>query len=264
MPVANAVARMTLRQSRRGAVGWLAGFAGLTLLYISSYKSVAQAKSAAINDYPESLKKALNLQDFTSPVGYLNATAFGIPLLLLTTVLVITMATRALAADEESGAMELILSYPLSRANLVLGRMAAMVSTLVGVAVVLTIVTLAAAHPVGLSIGVADVLAATFTWLLLACCLGSLALLASAAFGRRSTTTAVAGGAAVVAYLAASFLPLVDGLGWLRLLSPYNWFIAGNPLGKGLNAGYVALLLGTTVVATYLAELVLDRRDINT
>ncbi len=92
MPV-NAVARMTLRQGRRGAVGWLAGFAGLTLLYISSYKSVAQPKSAAINDYPESLKKALNLQDLTSPVGYLNSTAFGIPLLLITTVLVITMAT---------------------------------------------------------------------------------------------------------------------------------------------------------------------------
>jgi ABC-2 type transport system permease protein len=264
MPVANAVAQMTLRQSRRGAIGWLAGFAGLTLLYISSYKSVAQAKSSAINDYPESLKKALNLEDLTSPVGYLNSTAFGIPLLLLTTVLVITMGTRALAADEESGAMELILSYPLSRANLVLGRMAAMVSMLVGVAVVLTVVTLAMARPVGLSIGVAYVLAATFTWLLFACCLGSLALLASAAFGRRSTTTAVAGGAAVFAYLAASFLPLVDGLSWVRHFSPYNWFIAGNPLGNGLNAGYLLLLLGTTVVATYLAALVLDRRDINT
>ena len=261
---ASAVASLTLRQSRRGAIGWLAGFAGLTLLYMSSYKSVAQAKSAVINDYPESLKKALNLQDFTSPVGYLNSTSFGIPLLLLTTVLVITMATRALAADEESGAMELILSYPISRATLVLGRMAAMIAMLIGVAVVLTVVTLVVAHPVGLSIGTLDVVAATFTWFLFACCLGSLALLASAAFGRRSTTTAVAGGAAVGAYLAASFLPLVDGLGWIRHLSPYDWFIAGNPLGNGLNAGYIALLLATTVVAIYLAARVLDRRDINT
>ena len=263
MPV-SAVAEMTLRQGRRGAIGWLAGFAGLTLLYMSSYKSVAQAKSAVINDYPESLKKALNLQDFTSPAGYLNSTAFGIPLLLLTTVLAITMATRALAADEESGAMELLLACPLSRTNLVLGRMAAMVAMLLGVAVVLTMVTLAAAHPVGLSIGTLDVIAATTTWLLFACCLGSLALLASAAFGRRSTTSAVAGGAAVLAYLAASFLPLVDGLGWIRRLSPYDWFMAGNPLRNGLNPGYMALLVATTVIAIWLAATVLNGRDIYT
>jgi ABC-2 type transport system permease protein len=142
--------------------------------------------------------------------------------------------------------------------------MAAMIAMLIGVAVVLTVVTLAAAHPVGLSIGTFDVVAATFTWFLFACCLGSLALLASAAFGRRSTTTAVAGGAAVAAYLAASFLPLIDGMGWIRHLSPYDWFIAGNPLGNGLNAGYIALLLATTVIAIYLAAQVLDRRDINT
>ena len=75
---------------------------------------------------------------------------------------------------------------------------------------------------------------------------------------------AVTVGAAVLAYLAASFLLLVDHLGWIRHLSPYDWFTAGTPLGNRPNAGYIALLLATTVVAIYPAARVLDRRDFNT
>jgi hypothetical protein len=40
---------MTLRQSRRGTLGWIVGIAAVTLLYAASYKSVSGAKAAAIS-----------------------------------------------------------------------------------------------------------------------------------------------------------------------------------------------------------------------
>ncbi|SOD71024.1 ABC-2 type transport system permease protein [Jatrophihabitans sp. GAS493] len=256
------VARLTLRQNRRGAFGWIVGVAALTLLYSSSYKSIGGAKSAAISSYPASLKQALNLQDLTSPVGYLNATVFGIPLLLLTTIYVVSAATRSVAGDEESGALDLILAYPVSRSSLVLARMLAMVAVLVGWGVVLFGVVLLLRAPTGLSIGVSALAAETFTWLLLGCSLAGISLLISAAIGHPSNSLGIAAGVMLLAYLADSFIPLIDGLAWVRNLSPYYWFVGSDALSNGLSLWHCALLAGTAVAATALAAVALNRRDI--
>jgi ABC-2 type transport system permease protein len=100
---------------------------------------------------------------------------------------------------------------------------------------------------------VGDLAATTFTWVLLGCCLGSIALLASTAVGRRSATLGISAAVALFAYLADSFIPLIKHLGWLRNISPYDWFIGGDPLRNGLQAGHCALLLVTTLAATTLA-----------
>ncbi|SDI86502.1 ABC-2 type transport system permease protein [Frankineae bacterium MT45] len=254
--------RLTLRQNRRGALGWIIGLAALTLLYGSSFKSIGGAKSAAISSYPASLKQALNLQDLTSPVGYLNATVYGIPLLILTSIYVVSAATRSVAGDEESGALDLILAYPVSRTNLVLARMAAMIAVLVALGLVLFVVVLLLRSPTGLSIGADKLAAQTFTWLLFACSLAGVALLISAAVGHPSNSLGISAGVLLLAYLADSFIPLIGGLGWVRNLSPYYWFIGSDALASGLDLGYCALLAGTAIVTTALAAFALNRRDI--
>lgn len=257
------VARLTLRQNRRGSIGWVVGIAGITLLYGSSYTSVAGAKAAAIDNYSDSLKRALNLQDFGSASGYLNATVFGIPLLVLTTLFAVSWASREIAGEEESGVLDLLMAHPITRTGLVLGRFAAMAVVLVGMGVVMFAVVLVLREPTGLSIGAAEVAAATFTWFLFGACLGAVSLFVSALVGRRGATLAISAGLAVSAYLAASFLPLVDHLGWIRDLSPYYWFIGGDPLKNGLQVGFDLLLGGVVIAATCLAAAVFNRRDLH-
>ena len=256
------VARLTLRQNRRGSIGWIAGLAAITTLYVSSYQSVAATKAAVIANYPESLRRALNLQDFTSPAGYLNSTVYGIPLLLLTTVFVISSATRAVAGDEESGALDLLLSHPISRTSLVVGRMLSMVTVLLGLGIVVFAVVLILSGPAHLSIGAQQLAAATLTWVMLGCALGALSLFVSAVLGRRAATLAVSAGVALFGYLADSFIPLVAHLGWVRDVSPYDWFIGGDPLRNGLQLGRCGLLLVLTTTATILAAVALNRRDL--
>ncbi len=257
-----AVARLSLRQCRRGIISWIVGLVALTILYSISYRSIAGVKAAAVNDYPASLKQALNLQDLTSPAGYLGSTAFGIPLLLLTTIFVIGFATTAIAGEEESGALDLMLAYPVGRSSVVLARMAVMMGALTTMGIVLDVVLFLLRGPTGLDVGSAELVATTVTWLFMGCCLGSIGLFLSAVLGRRSLTLGVSAAGALFAYLAGSFLPLVDGLRWIRLLSPYYWFDEGNPLSNGLQPGNCALLLAATVVFSFLAAAALNRRDI--
>jgi ABC-2 type transport system permease protein len=256
------VIALTVRQSRRALLGWLLGITAMTALYAASYKSIAGAKAAAISGYPDALKRALNLSDLASAPGYLASTVFGIPLMLLLSIYVIGSATRAIAGDEETGALDLLLSYPLSRRVLVMARMAT-ISGIVSVMGVVVFTAVAAVRtPAGLGIGIANVAATTVTWVLLGWCLAGIALLISASSGRRSATLGLSAAVALFAYLADSFLPLIDHLNWIRNISPYYWFTGGNPLQNGLQIVHCTLLIVTALVATALAVVAFDRRDL--
>ncbi len=252
----------TLRQGRRGMVGWSIGLATLTAVYTSSFGSVSGAKSAAIENYPEALKKALNLQDLTSSAGYLTSTVFGLPALLLISVFVVSAATRAIAGDEESGLLDLTLAYPVGRRQLVSARMCGIVAQLLALGAVVAVVTVALSSPAGLSIAAGKVVAVAATWVLLGAALAGVALVASAATGRRGSSLGTGAALTLLAYLADSFLPLISWLSWTKYLSPFYWFSAGDPIRNGLQPGPCAVLIGIAVVATYAAATIFERRDL--
>lgn len=254
--------RMVARQNRRGFLGWLVAIVGMSALYASSYKSISGVKSAAIRNYPAALKRALNLQDFTSPAGYLASTVFGIPLLLLLTIFVINNALRAVAGDEESGALDLVLSYPVTRRMIVFTKAAATGAAVALMGLSVFVVVLLVRGAAGLHIGAGKVGATCLTWVLLGWCLGGIALLVSAATGRRSVTLGLSVLISLLAYLADSFLPLIDGLGWVRQASPYYWFVGPQPLADGASWSRCGLLLAVAVVATAAAAVAFERRDL--
>ena len=227
------VAWIALRRRVRGTAGWATGVAALGALYVLSYRSVSGAKSAAIDGYSPALRRALDLQDLTTAAGYLGATAFGIPLLVFTAVFAASTATRAVATDEESGALDLVLAGPVARRHVVVGRWLAGVVELAVIGVVLAGVVVALRPAAGLTIAVSSLSAEVLTWWLLGGCLLGLGFAVSAGVGRRAATIAGASALFAVAYLAGSFLPLLHHLAWTRRVSPFAW-AAGEPLRSGL------------------------------
>lgn len=256
------ITRLALRQERWASIGWVAGVGALSLLYTASFKSIAGAKAAAINNYPDSIKQALNLQDLTSPAGYLASTVFGIPLLLLTSIYVITAATRAIAGDEESGALDLLLSYPIGRTGFILARFAAIGVVIECQALAILAVLAATRDPAGLYANSSDVVFTLLMWLAFARCLGGIALLVSAAVGRRSPALVISASIALITYLAGSFLPLIKGLRWIREISPYYWFTGNDPLRNGLQVEHFVAMIAVGVLATALATVAFNRRDL--
>ena len=69
---------------------------------------------------------------------------------------------------------------------------------------------------------------------------------------------------ASTAYVAKALLPQVQGLGWARGISPFQWFIGGDPLTNGLQIGGCLLLLGTSTVLVALGTTIFTRRDLGT
>lgn len=255
-----------LRDGRRGLLGWSVGLAAVAAMYAAFYPSVTTPDMArAMANYPESVKRLFNMQDMTTPAGYLGASVFNLLGVILLVVFAISAGARAVAGDEEAGTLDLILAHPVSRSRLVLERFLALCVYTVVICAAMLAVLLALARPTKIApIGAGNLTAATAQLALLGLCFGALALAVGAATGRRGAVIATAAAVAVVAYFGNTLAPRVRGLGWLRRLSPFHYYLGNDPLRHGLDLGNCLVLLATTAVLAGLAVLAFARRDLAT
>ena len=207
--------------------------------------------------------EAFNYNDLTSPAGYLGSSVYGLLIPLLVAVFAIAYGTRAIASDEEAGILELLLAHPVSRTRLALQRFAALTAALALVGTLLWLAMLAIAGPAQLQgITAAHFAAATVQLALFGACLGALAFAVGAATGRKALALGASAGAAVLAYLANGVFPQVEGLAWTRDLSPWHWYLGGEPLKNGLQSGDALLLLAVTAVLVTAGTWRFNRRDV--
>jgi ABC-2 type transport system permease protein len=135
----------------------------------------------------------------------------------------------------------------------------------VAIAVMLWLVMVAISGPAKLTGVSAGELAATNLQLaLFGISMAAIAYAVGAGTGRRALTLGASAGFAVLRYLAAGLLPRVPGLHWVRNLSPFHWYLGGDPLDNGFQAGYAALLLGFGVVLVAAGTWLFNRRDLGT
>jgi ABC-2 type transport system permease protein len=254
----------TLWDARRSLLGWAVAIAAVAAMYAAFWPTVNTPEmQQALRNYPEGVLEAFNYNDLTSPAGYLGSSVYGLLVPLLVAVFAIAYGTRAVAGDEEAGTLDLLLAHPVSRTRLALQRFAALAAALVLVGAVLLLAMLAIAGPAELEgITAAELTAATTQLALFGACLGALAFAVGAATGRKALALGVSAGVAVLAYLANGVFPQVEGLAWTSDLSPWHWYLGGEPLKNGLQAGDSLLLLAVTLVLVAVGTLVFNRRDV--
>jgi ABC-2 type transport system permease protein len=254
----------TLWDARRSLLGWAVAIAAVAAMYAAFWPTVNTPEmQQALRNYPEGVLEAFNYNDLTSPAGYLGSSVYGLLIPLLVAVFAIAYGTRAVAGDEEAGTLDLLLAHPVSRTRLALQRFAALAAALVLVGAVLLLAMLAIAGPAELEgITAAELTAATTQLALFGACLGALAFAVGAATGRKALALGVSAGVAVLAYLANGVFPQVEGLAWTSDLSPWHWYLGGEPLKNGLQAGDSLLLLAVTLVLVAVGTLVFNRRDV--
>ena len=251
--------------ARRAVVGWALGAGGVALLYTSYYPSVSQPSMvAALKNYPEGLKKAFNMQDVASPAGYLGSAVFGLLVPVLLAIFMIVAGSRAIAGDEEAGTLDLVLAHPVSRPRLLLSRLAALSTEVLAVSAVVYLLVLAVARPAKVSsIGIGHLAAATVQLALFGICIGALTFAAGAATGRRSTAVGIGTVVAVLGYFANNLAPSVHSLAWAQRLSPFYYYLHGEPLVHGLQPVDCLVLLGAAAAFTALGLALFRRRDIS-
>jgi ABC-2 type transport system permease protein len=255
----------TVRESRRGWIGWAFALAAVAAMYAGFWPSIGNNPdmTKALEAYPESLKEAMHMQDLTQPESYLGATVFGLLIPLLLAVFAISAGVKAIAGDEEAGTLDLVLAHPVSRVSLALQRFSAIAAALTAITGLLALAIIGLRGPADFAeVSVGNILAICLQLALFGLFFAALSYAVGAWTGKRVAAIGVGAAVVVFAYLADSFLPQVDGLHWTEAISPFDWYLGGEPLRNGLQLGHAALLLGVAMLLVALGTWRFNRRDV--
>lgn len=250
----------TLYDNRRVFTTWAAATGLLAMMYAAFYPQISADAMAGV---PEAMR-GFGLDDASSAAGYLQGAVFGLLVPLLATFYGAATGARMISADEESGYLDLLLAHPIGRARLLLHRYAALAAGAAAIAAVVLGAVLAVRSSADLgSVPVGHFAAQALNLALLAALFGALSTCLGAATGMgRATVFGVSAAAGVAAYALNGFAPQI-GADWLRHLTPYHYYIGGEPLKNGVQALDAGVLAAATTVLITAALWRFARRDLH-
>jgi ABC-2 type transport system permease protein len=206
----------------------------------------------------------------STPAGYLNAEFFSWIIVLLIAYAVI-QGTAAIAGEESSGTMDLLMAQPVRRRDIVLAKSAATITGacaivligFAGFAVSMPFVEMDVAAPLPsapLSLG--DVFVACANMLPITLAFFGLSLWLGAVAPSRGHAAAIAIGIATAAYVAESVAATVDVLSGIRYGSPFYYYGRGLPLVRGIDWTHACTLLASGALFVAFAARSFSHRDI--
>ena len=249
---------------------WAATIASLifmTMAVMPTMLAKTQVISEFISAYPPALLKAFNFDpgSFTSPLGF--AVVYNmIYTMLLGSIFSISMTAKMLHREQAERTAEFLLVRPLSRGTVFASKVAAWLTLLVGMNLVLYAAgaaSLAAFTPAGLAWSVRDYTAVSAYGLFLMLGMGGVGLLVSATAGRARSLTGPATGIVLGLYLLDIVAKLTADYGAIGWVSPFKWVdTTVTRAGYGLEPLRVICFAALLVVSTMGAALVWRRKDI--
>jgi ABC-2 type transport system permease protein len=239
-------------ESRLGILAWAVGLAALAVVFVSLTRTIVQVLLSVPTLLPY-LSTFVRQQVYPSVLGF---TWFNVAQLLFAGLAISHVARWA--AEDTDGRLEATLSQPMSRAGVVVERMAtlAVAATLVAAASGITLYI--ASHAQGIDLNPGRLLAACLMLVPFALVFaGAGALLA--AWNPRAAV-GLLGAFAFASYLdtevgAIFKLPL-----WVQDLSAFKLF--GTPLLTGVDWRNLTLLLALSVAGTATSILLMQRREV--
>ncbi len=240
------------------AGGYVAITAVGTCLMFNGLKDTLSKLS---HDLPDAIARLVGGVDMGTPVGWINAELLSIMLPLVLVAVAVVIGVAAIAGEQKRHTLDLLLAAPVSRRRIVIDKAAAMIVTLVAIAVMWGIGIMAGSAIAGLGLDVGHVAAALAQLTLLAAFFGAVALaLGSVASSR--VALGASGAIALASYFTESFFPLNAGLRRWAVLSPWHYYNASHPLARGLSAGHAFVLALASALAVLAAALLVDRREV--
>lgn len=235
----------TMRDQRRGLIGWSVGLLLVAFLEAALWPTVRDMGGIRefVANYPEALRSLFKLDQFATGASFLNGELYSALLPILFLVYGIGRGACAVAGEEEAGTLKVLLTTRVSPVSLVLHRAAALATAVVVLGAALFLAVLAASPVFGLGIDAGAAATGSLAMVLLGVEFGWLALALSAVTGRHVVAVAVTSALAVAAYLLYAAGALVDAVASWQPLSPFHQALASGPLGGGLPLSFLWLVL---------------------
>ncbi len=250
--------------ARRSIPGWAVAITAVGSMYAAFWPMVNSPQmAAALEAYPEEVLAAFNYDDMASPEGYLGGSVYGLLVPLLTAIFMIGAGARAVAGDENAGTLDLVLAHPVGRVRLALQRYAGTLAGMLTVAVLLLAAMLALRGPGEFtSITAGRFVAMNLHLLLLGAFFAALGFAVGAATGSKAAALGTGAAVAVLGYLANGVFQQVEALRWTQDLSPFHWYLGGEPLRNGVQWGGVATLVLVSAALVAAGTAAFNRRDV--
>ncbi len=254
------VLRKTLRDQRWIAVG--VGFAGFLIGLLDVFIYPQYRDQLKDFQYPDAFKGFVGeAGSIATPEGFITAEFFSwIPLLLIT--IAIIGGTGALAGEEGTGTLDLLLAQPIARRRLLLEKAAGLVASVTLAALICFPAFLIGKAFVDFDLGAGRLFATTLNMLPIAYLFLALALWGSAALPSRGAAAMLAIVVVVAAYFLYTVGAAVDSFEQPRKISPFYWADPSHVVVHGFDWARSGLLLGVAAVFLALAAWSFERRDI--
>ncbi len=257
------VLRWVLRGQRRALLLWAVAVALVSGIYAGFYELLDVAEMEALVDsMPPGLAAAMGYDQLGTATGYLEFTVYGLLGPILVLVFAIGFAARTLAGQEEDGSLELEVTAAVGRRRVLLERYAALVVQVAVLVAAITAVVGVLVAAIDMPVGAVGLAAAGLGMLLLVLAIASVTFATGAVTGRRAIALAVGAVVAVGGFVADALADLLDDGRWMEALSPFSWYLSGDPLAEGVDVVGFAALLGLSVVAVAVAVPAFERRDL--
>ena len=195
--------------------------------------------------------------------GFMSAEFFSwVPILLI--VYAVIQGTGAIAGEESSGTMDLLLAQPLGRRSLVLQKIAAACVGSVLIVAIGWLGFLVSVPFVDIGVPLTDTAVACANMLPITLLFFSMSLWLGAVMPNRSTASGAVIGLATAAYFINTLANGVEALRNLRYGTPFYYYGAGLPLVDGIDWPHVGLLLGVSALLMLLTLRTFGQRDVTT
>lgn len=252
----------TLRDHRVAILGWGIGM-GLVVVSpmatVSSLVTTAQARAELL---ALAQTFAWNADPIAADtVGGYATFKIGIFMFLIT-VWPLLAGSRMLRGEEERGAMDVLLSLPLSRVRLALEKLAAMWTALLAMGVLIGLLVFSGGQGFKADFSFGDALVFGLDLVLLCAVIGGLALLISQFTQERGTAAGITAAFLLLFIVLDMVHRIFPGTEWLSRLSPIYYYNLSKPLISIIDVGGMLVLAVLSVGFGAVSVWLFTRRDI--
>src|SRR3989440_5569505 len=256
----------TLREFRIAILGWGVGMGLLIYVVLAAVPSLiatpaARASVVSLGGTFAWIAEPIALD---TPGGYVTW-KYGLTLLIIA-IWPLLACSRLLRGEEERGSLDALLSLPRGRVRVVLEKLAAVWTALLGIGLLIALLAFAGGKTASADFGLGDALLFGLNVALICGVFGSIALLLSQFTQERGTASGLTGGLLLVFIVLDMVHRVIPGTEWLSRLSPVYYYNLSKPLvpasSYGANPGAMLVLLALCILLSGAAVWLFARRDV--
>lgn len=200
--------------------------------------------------------------DMSTPQGWFQIETFGMMAPIMIMLVTISIGANAVAGEESRRTMGLLLANPIPRSRIIAEKAWILVvyAAIVGIAAFAG--TVGGSLIASLDISLANIAATCALLTLLGIVGGALALTIGAGTGRKGAAVFGAAGAMAALHVLNSLGSVGESFANVQRLSPFFYYLGGDPLNNGLDWTHAGILAVTAIVLLGISVPLFQRRDI--